>query len=142
MAIRFYTAPFYALDNFSAHAIEIEGVIYPTAEHAYHATKFLDTKYKELIRMARSPLEAKTLANETYASARDPNWESRKTDAMELVLRAKLEQHEEVRQILKRSGSEELIEDSPDDYFWGEGKESRGQNHLGKLWMKLRAELS
>ena len=31
--------------------------------------------------------------------------------------------------------------DTPTDSFWGCGADRKGQNELGKLWMKLRAEL-
>ena len=34
-----------------------------------------------------------------------------------------------------------IVEDSPKDNFWGWGKDRTGENHLGKLWMKLRDEL-
>jgi ribA/ribD-fused uncharacterized protein len=142
MAIKFYTDKYYTFDNFSPHAVEYDGKVYPTSEHAYHATKFSDPKIKEIIRNARSPLQAKELANVTFKSSRDPEWESRKVDVMEAVLRAKLTQHTEVAEALKQTGNEEMIEDSPVDYFWGIGAEGTGQNMLGKLWMKLRDEHS
>jgi predicted NAD-dependent protein-ADP-ribosyltransferase YbiA (DUF1768 family) len=41
---------------------------------------------------------------------------------------------------LRESGHEDIVEDSPTDYFWGEGADGTGQNMLGKLWMKIRAE--
>jgi len=43
--------------------------------------------------------------------------------------------------VLLTTGDRELIEDSWWDSFWGWGADQRGQNMLGKLWMKLRAEL-
>ncbi len=38
------------------------------------------------------------------------------------------------------TGDRELIESSPIDSFWGWGPNKDGQNHLGKIWMKLRDE--
>ena len=140
MTINFYTPRFYALNNFSAHAIEFRGQLYPTSEHAYQAAKCTDPKGKEEIRQARSPLQAKTLAKEVYGEARDSDWDSKKVGVVEEILRAKLAQHSEVRQALRASGDEEIVEDSPTDYFWGEGADGSGQNVLGKLWMKIRAE--
>jgi hypothetical protein len=140
MAINFYTPKFYALNNFSAHAIEFRGRLYPTSEHAYQAAKCTDPEGQEAIRKARSPLQAKALAREVYGEARDPGWDSKKVDIVEEILRAKLAQHSEVRQALNESGNEEIIEDSPTDYFWGEGADGSGQNVLGKLWMKIRDE--
>jgi N-glycosidase YbiA len=142
MSIGFYTPPFYALNNFSSHAIEIDGKLYPTAEHAYQAAKCTDNSGKEAIRKALSPLQAKILANETFRDARDTDWDNKKVNVMEQILRTKLAQHDEVRNTLERSGDEDIVEDSPVDYFWGEGKDGSGKNQLGKLWMKIRSELS
>jgi ribA/ribD-fused uncharacterized protein len=142
MAVRFYTPRFYVFNNFSAHAIEFRGKLYPTCEHAYQAAKCTDPQGQEAIRNARSPLEAKRLANETYKAARDPDWGNKKVAIVEEILRAKLAQHPEAQDALKESGSEEIVEDSPTDYFWGEGADGSGQNVLGKLWMKLRDEQS
>jgi ribA/ribD-fused uncharacterized protein len=140
VAIRFYTPKFYVFNNFSAHAIEFRGKLYPTCEHAYQAAKCTDPQGQEAIRNARSPLEAKRLANETYKAARDPDWGNKKVAVVEEVLRAKLAQHLEAKEALRESGNEDIVEDSPTDYFWGIGADGSGQNVLGKLWMKLRDE--
>lgn len=140
MTINFYTPRFYVFNNFSAHAIEFRGVLYPTCEHAYQATKCTDLAGRDAIRMARSPLHAKMLANDIYKAAKDPEWGKKKVALVEEILRAKLAQHSEARAALAESGDEEIIEDSPTDYFWGAGADGTGQNKLGKLWMKLRDE--
>jgi ribA/ribD-fused uncharacterized protein len=140
MAINFYTPKFYVFNNFSAHSIEFRGKFYPTAEHAYQTTKCTDPEGQEAIRSARSPLQAKTLANETYKTARDPDWSAKKLVVVEEILRAKLAQHPEAQEALRDSGDEEIVEDSPTDYFWGAGADGSGQNIFGKLWMKIRDE--
>ena len=141
MPIYFYDQWYDVLNNFSANAVEIDGILYPTSEHAYQATKCTDPKGKEEIRSARSPLLAKEVSNEKYKDAKDPNWKINKLAVMESILRAKLDQHQEVRDALIKSGNEEIAEDSPVDRFWGRGKDGNGENQLGKLWMKLRSEL-
>ena len=140
VAIKFYTPKFYVFNNFSAHAIEFRGKLYPTCEHAYQATKCTDPEGQEAIRNARSPLEAKKLANETYKAARDPDWGDKKVAVVDEILRAKLAQHPEAQEALRESGDEEIVEDSPTDHFWGAGADGSGQNILGKLWMKIRDE--
>jgi ribA/ribD-fused uncharacterized protein len=142
MPIKFYTPRFYVFNNFSAHAIEFRGELYPTSEHAYQAAKCTDPRGREEIRNARSPSQAKTLANEIFRDAKDPDWECRKVAVLEEILRAKLAQHPEAQEALRESGQEDIVEDSPTDYFWGEGADGSGQNMLGKLWMKIRAENS
>lgn len=140
MPIRFYTPEFYVFNNFSAHAVEFQGKLYPTSEHAYQAAKCIDPGGREEIRNARSPLQAKSLANEKYRAAKDPEWGSKKVAVLEEILRAKLEQHVEAQEALRKSGHEQIVEDSPTDYYWGEGADGSGLNMLGKLWMKIRDE--
>ncbi|MGH3449999.1 MAG: NADAR family protein [Haloechinothrix sp.] len=140
MPIKFYTPEFYVFNNFSAHAIEFRGKLYPTSEHAYQTAKCTDPQGQEAIRKSRSPLQAKVLANETYKAAKDPDWGSKKVAVLEEILRAKLAQHPEAQEALRKSGHEDIVEDSPTDYFWGEGADGSGQNMLGKLWMKIRDE--
>src|SRR5581483_5599242 len=140
MTINFYTPKFYVFNNFSAHAIEFRGKLYPTAEHAYQAAKCTDPEGLEAIRNARSPLQAKTLANETYKAARDPDWSNKKLAVVEEILRTKLAQHPEAQEALRESGDEAIVEDSPTDYVWGAGSDGTGQNMFGKVWMKIRDE--
>ncbi|GIH05715.1 hypothetical protein Rhe02_37820 [Rhizocola hellebori] len=140
MPINFYTPEFYVFNNFSAHAIEFRGVLYPTAEHAYQAAKCTDWHGKEEIRHARSPYLAKSLANEKYRAARDPDWDSKKLAVVEEILWTKLAQHPEAQEALKASGGEDIVEDSPTDYFWGAGADGTGQNMFGKIWMKIRED--
>jgi ribA/ribD-fused uncharacterized protein len=141
MPIYFYDQWYDVLNNFSANAVEINGVLYPTSEHAYQAAKCTDPDGKREIIAAKSPLFAKEVSNQKYKSAKDPNWNTKKLSVMESILRAKLDQHQEVRDALIKSGDEEIAEDSPVDGFWGRGKNGSGENQLGKLWMKIRSEL-
>jgi len=80
------------------------------------------------------------LANGLYRAVRDPDWDGKKVTVLEEILRAKVAQHPEAQEALRKSGNEDIIEDSPDDYFWGEGADGSGENILGKLWMKIRSE--
>jgi predicted NAD-dependent protein-ADP-ribosyltransferase YbiA (DUF1768 family) len=60
---------------------------------------------------------------------------------MELIFRAKLEQHADIKNILTESEDRELLKVYATDYYWGTGADGSGQNKMGKLWMKLRDEL-
>jgi ribA/ribD-fused uncharacterized protein len=139
MTALFYESGFYMLSNFSAHAVSLNDILYPTAEHAYQAAKFTDGKVRNEILHATSPMQAKLVAQK-HAVDKKQGWHEQKLLAMENVLRAKLVQHAEVQDALVRSKNEEIVEDSPVDYFWGRGADGKGQNQLGKLWMKLREE--
>ena len=141
MSIYFYNQWYDVLNNFSANAVVIDGISYPTSEHAYQAAKCTDPVGKQEIVAAKSPLLAKEISNQKYKLAKDPEWNTKKFSAMESILRSKLDQHQEVRNALIKSANEEIAEDSPVDAFWGRGKDGSGENQLGKLWMKIRSEL-
>jgi hypothetical protein len=49
--------------------------------------------------------------------------------------------HVDIREVLISTGENLLVEDSPCDYFWGCGADKTGQNHLGKILMRVRSEL-
>ena len=136
----FYEHEFYVFSNFSSFAIEWKGVLWPTSEHVYHSEKFDNEDLKNQIRNARSAHEALKLAQANIGKYRK-NWDSIKLDIMKQILRAKVDQHPYVKKKLLETGDKELVEDSWRDAYWGWGPNKDGENHLGKLWMEVRAEL-
>jgi ribA/ribD-fused uncharacterized protein len=140
--IGFYPREFYFLDNFSAFQIEVDNIVFPTIEHAYHYYKFKDhdTRLAKSILTARSPHQAQKIA---YANKdrQDPEWDNKKLELMEEFCRCKLNQHDYVKEKLLSTSRLEIVEDSTKDDFWGWGKNRAGRNELGKIWMKLRNEL-
>lgn len=140
--VYFFTPAFYPLDNFSAHTVRIWGNRFLTAEHAYLWKKFsvANPGVAESIFDAESPEIAKTISMK-HIQEGSPSWHEERVHVMEEVLRAKAEQHEDVRTVLIKSGTRRIIENSPVDAFWGIGPEGIGQNTLGMLWMKIREEL-
>lgn len=139
--IPYYENTHFALHNFSAHTILYKEKLYPTVEHAYHAQKFSDENIKEIIRASKSPLEAKELANTKHKDKRIANWQEIKLNIMFELLRAKVNQHSEVKNALFKTNQEEIIEESVDDHFWGIGTDGTGQNQTGKILMRIREEL-
>lgn len=140
--IRFFTPRFYAFDSFSAYTVQIWDKEFPTAEHAYQWKKYNET-HPELAKQileAKNPNAVKKIsdANKDKVS---PDWTEKKVAIMEDIVRAKVQQHEKVRKLLEESETRTIIENSPDDDFWGIGPNADGQNMLGKIWMRLREEL-
>ena len=139
--IPYYETSHFVFSNFSPHAVDINGILYPTAEHAYHAAKFDDENIRNEIRNARSPLKAFQLGKR-YKELRKNNWDDIKVNALYEIIKAKAKQHEDVTKALLATGKEEIIEDNPHDEFWGNGKDGKGQNNTGKLLMRIRDELN
>lgn len=139
--IYFFTPPFYAFDNFSAYSIEIWDRKFQTSEHAYQWRKYIDSRpdLAEDIFNATSPHAVKKISDAHKSEI--SLTEKEKLEYMESILRAKLAQHEKVRRTLIESGHRTIIENSPEDNFWGIGS-GDGKNMLGKLWMKIRDELT
>lgn len=126
--------------NMSAYAVEINGLIFMTSEHAYQYEKFDDVKIKEEIFNARSAYDAKMLSIR-YLDCVKSDWDNNKLTIMEKIIRIKLDQHPHIRKKLIETGDAEIIEDSKDDSFWGRGPDYKGLNNHGKIWMKLRKEI-
>ncbi len=137
--VLFYEGKYYMLSNFSAFAIFFKGILYPTAEHAYQAQKFAQQHVRLFISREYSPVGAKRVAHSTRDLYRQDWNDELKLQVMEEILRKKYRTHSEVQDALHLTGQAEIIENSPTDSFWGWGPDRQGQNHLGKIWMKIRA---
>lgn len=129
---------------YSAHAIEYKGTLYPTVEHAYHCQRYDQAIIQAEIRMARSPLEAWAISQK-YKAQQLADFKERKSDIMLSLCQAKLDQHEDVRQALAKTGSVPIIKHittgpAPDGY-WDDGGGGEGRNEAGKIWMRLRSEM-
>jgi ribA/ribD-fused uncharacterized protein len=135
--ILFYEYRFYCFSNFSSFAVEWKNVIWMTSEHAYQAEKFTDKEIIKEIKEARSAHDSKKIAQKYQNKVRS-DWENVKLCVMEEIIRAKLKQHPFIQKRLKQSEEREIIEDSHKDSFWGWGPNKDGENHLGRIWMKLR----
>ena len=141
--IGFYTREFFCLDNFSAFKFNYKDKLYSTVEHAYQSLKFKDTapEIEEEIIDCNSPYDARKIAYE-HADKFSKQWDNIKVELMEELLRAKMEQNPFVKKKLLETNNYLICEDSPIDDFWGIGKDRNGKNIMGKLWMKIRDEIS
>ncbi|MGD9592096.1 MAG: NADAR family protein [Candidatus Berkiella sp.] len=144
--------PFFDLTNFARKPVKIDGVEYPTNEHYFQAQKFIGPpdKRRDFLQAVKAkgdgPMEALNTARDwtkTWNQTDWVNWDNRKLDVMRTALKAKLDQYPELKQELMNTGNSCLVEDtgSRDERNWGWGKDGKGTNFLGKLWMELRNEL-
>lgn len=126
------------LSNFWMAPITVDGKLYSSVEHAYQAAKATTPEDIELILNCKTPGETKKVARRIKIR---PDWDKVKVDFMYKFVKAKFEQNNLLRKKLLDTGSEELVEGNWwGDVFWGicNGK---GQNHLGKILMRVRDEL-
>ena len=125
------------LSNFFPALIDYEGLVYPTVEHAYQACKSTDNSIRKVIQNALTSQEAKALGKQINIRT---DWDEVKLKIMEELLRLKFS-NREISNLLLLTGNEELIEGNWwGDTYWGICN-GIGENHLGKLLMKIRENL-
>lgn len=128
------------LANDSSHAIEMDGVVWPTATHAFEAAKFYDGGIRQAIQMARSPEIAREIAQQHVGAIR-PDWGTIWPLILEQVLTAKLLQHGRIPKALLSTQERAILFNSPHDAILGCGEAWQGRNALGEAWMALRCML-
>jgi hypothetical protein len=69
------------------------------------------------------------------------DWEDVKDDIMRDAVLLKFQTHASIRNILLKTGSEELVESAPGDFYWGCGADGSGLNRLGIILMEVREQL-
>jgi ribA/ribD-fused uncharacterized protein len=126
------------LSNFWPAKVVFEGLSYPSVEHAYQSAKTLDMDDRKHIAAIPDAADAKRLGRELKLR---PDWEQVKLGVMETCVRYKFSHNPEMRTKLLATGELYLEEGNTwNDRYWGVC-EGQGENHLGKILMKVRAEL-
>jgi len=119
-----------------------DGMLYSSVEHAYQSAKVSDPVIKSLIRDCPTPADAKDFI-EMHHIKPEPGWTiEKKLLIMEQLLVLKFGGSDPLlTRALMATGDAELIEGNNwNDTFWGVCNNT-GENNLGKLLMKVRAEL-
>lgn len=128
------------LGCFSAHPFHLDDQDWPSVEHYFQATKFENLDYREKIRLAKSPVQARKLGG-TWLRKTRANWKKIQITVMTRGLYTKCKTYPEVAQALLATQQLRLVENSNYDYYWGCGRDRRGDNHYGKALMNVRAKL-
>lgn len=132
---------FACFSNFYPSRITLDGREWTTVEHYFQAMKSTSMPDQEAVRSASSPGQAKKLGRSLPLRS---DWEAVREEVMLNALRAKFSQSP-FKEVLLKSGDRFIYEDSPYDTLWGTGKlkdVGKGQNLLGKMLMKVRAEIN
>ena len=129
-----FFGPYRFLSNFHRCPVELDGIVYPSSEHAYMACKSVSLEERRRIAGLTNPAEAKRYGRTMTISAED--WDTQRLAAMLRVLMAKFKDPA-LRQELLATGNRYLEETNNwGDRYWG--VDGTGLNHLGKLLMMLR----
>lgn len=124
------------LSNFYLCPIKGKTHVYPSSENAYQAAKVSEKNRIDFVSI--SPAQSKKLARSYDIDINE--WDSKKLDVMYWVIKAKFTQNLDLKKKLIETGEKYLEETNYwGDTFWGVCK-GKGENHLGKILMRLREE--
>lgn len=139
------------LSNFYPSPIELGGNTWRTVEHYFQAHKFPEDAMVTYNYGKTLPIWYHIMCQPlAWLAAKEgerrdfpllSNWDEIKEDVMLKALHAKFTQHKNLREKLLATGDEDIVEDSPYDYYWGTGENGTGKNRLGILLMQVREEL-
>ena len=131
-----------ALSRWADMPFELDEREWPTVEHYYQAMKFSDDALQEKIIDCTSPAKAHKFATHWLRKFKvRSDWNKVKTTIMTRAIYIKCRTHAEVAQKLITTAEQTIVENSQFDYFWGCGRDKRGNNYYGKVLMNVRLKL-
>lgn len=128
------------LSSYARLGFELDGAEWPSVEHYYQGMKFEDTELRESIRATDHPDKAKALAEANKRQVRE-DWPQVREVMMTRAVYIKSRTHAAVAAALLATGDQQIVESSQYDYFWGCGRDGRGNNAFGKVLMAVRDKL-
>lgn len=131
------------LSNFHEQTVVLDGVEYPTNEHAFQAAKTLNPEEREIIRLAPKPADAKNLGGPKskggIVTLRE-DWELVKIGIMYDLNLQKFSKSPLKERLLSTDDAYLEETNTWKDIFWGVCN-GVGQNWLGKILMQVREAL-
>lgn len=137
MKVESFKGEFEFLSNFYPCEIRIEGMVYPTVEHAFQAMKTTDPTDRRKIQAAKTPGAAKSLGKKVLLKH---DWDAIRVEVMHKLLLKKFANEDLANKLLASDGLELIEGNTWGDTFWGVCK-GKGQNNLGQLLMLVREQI-
>lgn len=133
------------LSNMVRSQVKLDGVVYPTVEHAFQASKTMDPAERQKILAAEKAGEAKRLGGPKGVITKREGHDAEAEAVMKALLHQKF-QHPRLREALLKTGERDLVEGNAwGDEVWGATRKPNGDfvghNRLGKLLMEVRQEI-
>jgi len=122
--------------NFTDAWVDMDGIKYPTVEHAYQAAKTSDVNQRVVVSECATPGKAKRIGQQVMMRE---DWQSVKYDIMVELLKQKFT-YEHYKKDLLSTGDAQIVESAAgwNDTEWGIGADGSGKNLLGRALMEVR----
>ena len=118
-----------------------EGRTFKTVEHLYQYEKAVyhnNIPAAKEIRFAKTPGEAKRIANRYFKNKCKPGWHEIKVTKMRQIVQNKVNVCPEFKNALLNTGTKMLIHNMEEDPEWGFGRDGKGKNLMGKILESVR----
>ena len=125
-----FKGPYKCLSNSYVSPIIVEGISYPSVEHAFRAAKISDRSLKLQISKLSNLFEVDKLLKDTWIR---PNWDDVKYATLHQLVKLKFESHNELAKILIGTGTKPL---------GGKSDHMKRQFRVGQILMKVRGEIA
>lgn len=128
------------LSNFAPVKIKLDGLEFPSVEHAYMSAKYNDIEWKKFCSNPNN--KAGDVKRKSRNITLKEDWNDIKLEVMKECVNQKFSQ-EPYRTKLLGTGTQYIQEGNRwNDKYWGVClKTNKGENHLGKLIMDVRSAL-
>lgn len=122
------------------YSFELDEGLWETVEHYFQGMKFEDPAYRARIMTAKSSREARRLGRRNRKGLR-ADWSRVREVVMTRGIYVRARTWPVIAQALLDTGDKVLVENSQYDYFWGCGRDRRGENRYGQVLMNVRERL-
>lgn len=126
--------------NSCSRTIQLEDESWPSAEHYVSSKLAGNTRLAKEVMKAETGEKAAQLIKPWYRM-KVKGWRTKRRLFMTRALYIQVQMYDDVREYLLSTEDTLLADMSLYDHYWGVGRDLRGENMMGQIWMDIRQKL-